>query len=312
MEFKHIPVLYEEIMTLMDAEPDDIVVDCTLGGGGHSKGFLMHMQGRGTLIGIDQDPDALKASQNNLAQYNEQVIYVHSNYRYLGDILDHYAPLGVDKILFDLGVSSYQLDEKERGFSYMQDAPLDMRMNPAEPFSAYDVVNSYTEEALHRIIKEYGEENWAKRIAQFIVQIRQQSPIRTTGELVEIIKKAVPKGARIEGSHPAKRTFQAIRIEVNHELDVLKITLDEAVKRLKKGGRLGIISFHSLEDRIVKERFKYWASDCICPPEMPFCQCDKISEVKILTKKPLVASPTEAAENSRSKSAKFRAVEKII
>lgn len=311
MSFEHIPVLYREIMEIMDAQPGEVFVDCTLGGGGHSKGFLERLGSSGRLIGIDQDTEALAAAQSHLASYGNRVTYIHSNYRYLEEILTQNAPLGVDGILFDLGVSSHQLDEKERGFSYMQDAPLDMRMDMSQSFTAYDVVNGYSEEALHRIIKEYGEENWAKRIAQFIVEFRGRKPIETTGELVDVIKRAVPKGARVQGSHPAKRTFQAIRIEVNQELKVLEETMDVALQYLKKGGRLGIISFHSLEDRIVKERFKYWAKDCICPPQLPFCQCDKRAEVRILTRKPVEAKADEQAENSRSKSAKFRAVEKI-
>lgn len=310
MEFKHIPVLYQEIMAIMNPQPGEIFVDCTLGGGGHSRGFLEKTKPLGVLIGIDQDTNALIAARENLSIFGERVIYVHSNYEQLDDILQTYAPLGVDGILFDLGVSSHQLDEKERGFSYMQDAPLDMRMNPDGDFSAYDVVNGYSEEALHRIIKTYGEENWAKRIAEFIVAFRNEAPIATTGQLVDVIRRAVPKGARVEGSHPAKRTFQAIRIEVNSELAVLEKTIDTAVAHLKKGGRLGIISFHSLEDRIVKERFKYLAMDCICPPQMPFCQCDKESMVKILTRKPVIATNEEMESNSRAKSAKFRAVER--
>lgn len=194
----------------------------------------------------------------------------------------------------------------------MQDAPLDMRMDQSRSLDAWQVVNTYTEEELHRILKEYGEERWAKRIAKFIVEFRSQRPIDTTGQLVDVIRRAIPKGAREEGSHPAKRTFQAIRIEVNDELGVLERTIEVAVKHLKKGGRLGIISFHSLEDRIVKEKFRYLASDCVCPPELPFCQCDKVSEVKILTRKPITASPEELEQNSRAKSAKFRAVEKIV
>ena len=312
MSFQHIPVLYREIMEIMDPKPGEIFVDCTLGGGGHSRGFLERTSPDGRLIGIDQDQEALEAARSNLASFGERVTYVHSNYRHLESILSQYAPSGVDGILFDLGVSSHQLDEKERGFSYMQDAPLDMRMDTTQPFSAYDVVNGYSEEELHRIIKIYGEENWAKRIAQFIVEFRARKPIATTGELVDIIKRAVPKGARVQGSHPAKRTFQAIRIEVNQELKVLEDTIDAAVRYLKKGGRIGIISFHSLEDRIVKERFKYLASDCICPPQLPFCQCDKVSEIKILTRKPVEAKEDELEENSRSKSAKFRAAVKII
>lgn len=312
MEFKHIPVLFHEIMDIMEPKPGEFFVDCTLGGGGHSKGFLERTSPDGRLIGIDQDTNALVAAQQNLNSYEGRVVFVHSNYQNLDAILNEYAPEGVDGILFDIGVSSHQLDEKDRGFSYMQDAPLDMRMNREQSLDAWQVVNTYSEDELHRIIKEYGEERWAKRVAKFIVEFRSQKPIETTGELVDIIKRAIPKGAREEGSHPAKRTFQAIRIEVNNELGVLQDTIAVAVKHLKKGGRLGIISFHSLEDRIVKEQFRYFASDCICPPELPFCQCDKVSEVKILTRKPVTASAEELEANSRAKSAKFRAVEKII
>ena len=312
MEFKHIPVLFHEIMDIMAPQPGEVFVDCTLGGGGHSRGFLERMGDDGRLIGIDQDTNALQAAGANLAEFGDRVTYVHSNYNNLDEILNTYAPDGVDGILFDIGVSSHQLDEKDRGFSYMQDAPLDMRMNQSQNFSAWDVVNTYSEEELHRIIKEYGEERWAKRVAQFIVESRKEKPVETTGELVDIIKRAIPKGAREEGSHPAKRTFQAIRIEVNDELGVLTRTISVAAKHLKKGGRLGIISFHSLEDRIVKEQFRYLASDCICPPELPFCQCDKVSEVKILTRKPVTATKEELEANSRSKSAKFRAVVKIV
>lgn len=312
MEFKHIPVLFHEIMDIMEPKPGEFFVDCTLGGGGHSKGFLERTSPDGRLIGIDQDTNALAAARQNLNSYEGRVVFVHSNYQNLDAILNEYAPDGVDGILFDIGVSSHQLDEKDRGFSYMQDAPLDMRMNREQSLDAWQVVNTYSEDELHRIIKEYGEERWAKRVAKFIVEFRSQKPIETTGELVDIIKRAIPKGAREEGSHPAKRTFQAIRIEVNNELGVLQDTISVAVKHLKKGGRLGIISFHSLEDRIVKEQFRYFASDCICPPELPFCQCDKVSEVKILTRKPVTASVEELEANSRAKSAKFRAVEKII
>ena len=312
MEFKHIPVLFHEIMDIMAPQPGEVFVDCTLGGGGHSGGFLERISPDGRLIGIDQDTNALAAAQQNLSAYDGRVTYVHSNYSHLDEILSTYAPDGVDGILFDIGVSSHQLDEKDRGFSYMQDAPLDMRMDQSRSMTARDVVNTYSEEELHRILKEYGEERWAKRIAKFIVEFRAKKPVETTGELVDIIKRAIPKGAREEGSHPAKRTFQAIRIEVNDELGVLERTIEVAVKHLRKGGRVGIISFHSLEDRIVKEKFRYLASDCICPPEMPFCQCDKVSEVKILTRKPVTATDEELEMNSRSKSAKFRAVEKII
>ena len=312
MEFKHIPVLFQEIMEIMAPKQGELFVDCTLGGGGHSRGFLERSGPDGYLIGIDQDTEALEAARQNLSAYSERVTYVHSNYSQLDEILNLYAPEGVDGILFDIGVSSHQLDEKGRGFSYMQDAPLDMRMDQEQILDAWHVVNTYKEEELVRILKEYGEERWAKRIAQFIVEFRRNKSIDTTGELVDIIKRAIPKGAREEGSHPAKRTFQAIRIEVNDELGVLERTIAVAVKHLKKGGRLGIISFHSLEDRIVKEQFRYFASDCVCPPELPFCQCDKVSEVEILTRKPVTASLEELELNSRAKSAKFRAVKKIV
>ncbi len=312
MEFQHIPVLFDEIMEIMAPKPGEFFVDCTLGGGGHSKGFLERTGPDGLLIGIDQDSDALVVARQNLRPYDGRIMLVHSNYSNLDQILQDYAPEGVDGILFDIGVSSHQLDEAERGFSYMQDAPLDMRMDQTQSLDAWQVVNTYGEEDLQRILKDYGEERWAKRIAKFLVEFRSKKPIDTTGELVDIIKRAIPKGAREEGSHPAKRTFQAIRIEVNNELGVLNRTIQVAANHLKKGGRLGIISFHSLEDRIVKEQFRYLASDCICPPELPICQCDKVSEVKILTRKPVTASPEELARNSRAKSAKFRAVEKII
>ena len=312
LEFAHIPVLYREIMEIMAPKAGETFVDCTLGGGGHSKGFLERTAPDGRLIGIDQDLEALAAAKKNLAQFGERVRYIHSNYENLSEILAAEAPEGVDGILFDIGVSSHQLDDAERGFSYMHDAPLDMRMDQTRDFSAYEVVNRYSEDELYRIIREYGEENWAKRIAQFIVEKRKIKAIETTGELVEVIKAAIPKKARMDGSHPAKRTFQAIRIEVNSELEVLEKTIEQAVKNLKKGGRLGIISFHSLEDRIVKEKFKYLAAKCICPPEMPICCCNKVAEVKILTKKPVVAQADELESNSRAKSAKFRAVEKIV
>jgi len=312
MKFQHIPVLFDEIMQIMAPQPGELFVDCTLGGGGHSKGFLERTGPNGRLIGIDQDVEALVAAQENLRAFAQRVTYVHSNYQQLDAILQQHAPDGVDGILFDIGVSSYQLDEKERGFSYMQDAPLDMRMDQSQSLTAWQIVNTYDAQTLHHILKDYGEERWAKRIAQFIVEFRQQKPIDTTGELVDIIKRAIPKGAREAGSHPAKRSFQAIRIAVNDELSVLERTIAVAAKHLHKGGRLGIISFHSLEDRIVKEKFRYLASSCICPPELPFCQCDKVSEVKLLTRKPVTASEAECQRNSRAASAKFRAVEKII
>ena len=263
------------------------------------------------LFGIDRDLTAIAAASERLKEF-PGFRALHGNFHDGKMLLEAAGAPLLDGVLLDLGVSSPQLDDGARGFSYMADAPLDMRMNTSAYLTAEIVLNTYSEEELHRILKEYGEERWAKRIAKFIVEFRAKKPVETTGELVDIIKRAIPKGAREEGSHPAKRTFQAIRIEVNDELGVLERTIEVAVKHLRKGGRVGIISFHSLEDRIVKEKFRYLASDCICPPEMPFCQCDKVSEVKILTRKPVTATDEELEMNSRSKSAKFRAVEKII
>lgn len=311
MNFEHVPVLLNQIIDILAPNPGEVFVDCTLGGGGHSKEILKRILPDGQLIGIDQDKNALNAARNNLQEYENNVIFVHSNYEQLNEVLKEHSPRGIDGILFDLGVSSHQLDEKERGFSYMQDAPLDMRMNKDNPFSAEELINTYSVEELTKIIKDYGEEKWAKRIAQFIVDARTKEKIVTTGQLVEVIKAAIPAGARREGPHPAKRTFQAIRIAVNRELEVLEETLETAVKWLKRGGRIGVISFHSLEDRIVKEKFKYLALDCICPPQLPICQCKKNAEIKILTRKPVTAAQGELAENPRARSAKFRAAIKI-
>jgi len=311
MGFEHIPVLLDEIIDILNPQNGEVFVDCTLGGGGHSKEIVKRIIPQGHLIGIDQDTNALAAAQANLIDYLDNVTFVHSNYENLENILTEYSPEGIDGILFDLGVSSHQLDEGERGFSYMQDAPLDMRMDRKSTFTAKELINTYSAEDLERIIKDYGEERWAKRIVQFIVEARKKEPIETTGQLVDIIKKAIPAGARREGPHPAKRTFQAIRIEVNRELEVLEKTIDTAVKFLKPGGRIGIISFHSLEDRIVKEKFKYLALDCICPKELPICQCEKKPLIRILTKKPIIANKQELASNPRARSAKFRAAIKI-
>lgn len=311
MDFDHVPVLLKEIIDILNPQPGEIFVDCTLGGGGHSKAIVSRILPNGKLIGIDQDLNALEAARENLKEFQNNIVLVHSNYEKLNDILIEYSPQGIDGIFFDIGVSSHQLDEKERGFSYMQDAPLDMRMNQTADFSAWDLINNYSQEEIAQIIKDYGEENWAKRIAQFIVEARGKHPIDTTGQLVDIIKAAIPAGARKDGPHPAKRTFQAIRIAVNRELEVLENSLDTALNWLKKGGRIGVISFHSLEDRIVKDKFKYWAQDCICPPELPICQCSKRSMVKILTRKPVTAGKSELKDNPRSRSAKFRAAEKI-
>ena len=311
MEFQHIPVLYQEVLDGLDLKKGGTYVDGTVGGGGHSSGILAAIGKDGRLLAIDQDENALRAAKERLAPYAEQVTFFHSNYIEMPSIIDEYAPEGVDGILIDIGVSSPQIDDYRRGFSYMHDAALDMRMNPQADFSAYDVVNTYDEDALERILREYGEEKWARRIAKIIIERRAIAPIETTFQLVDCIERAIPKGAREKGPHVAKRTFQAIRIEVNHELDVLEGVIDEAVARLKIGGRMAVITFHSLEDRIVKQHFKYLASDCICPPELPICQCDKEATVKIVTRKPIVASKEELADNSRAGSAKLRIVEKI-
>lgn len=308
MEFKHVSVLLEECLEALNIKKDGVYVDCTLGGAGHTKEILKRLD-TGKVIGIDQDQDALNNARNILVEY-KNIELVHSNFEEIERIIKEYAPEGVDGILMDLGVSSYQLDEGERGFSYMKDAPLDMRMNQDDSFSAFEVVNEYDEEKIYRIIKDYGEEKFAKRIAGFIVKARQEQPIRTTLELVEIIKNAIPAKARREGPHPAKRTFQAIRIEVNRELSILKDTIENAVDGLKPGGRLAIITFHSLEDRIVKNTYRDLMDPCTCPKNMP-CVCGKTATVKILTRKPILPSDEEIEENPRSRSAKLRVLEKL-
>jgi len=310
VEFKHISVLLEECIEGLDIKPDGIYVDGTLGGAGHSKEIVKKLD-KGFLIGIDQDTNAIAKATEVLEPYKENVKIVHDNFRNLKNVLWFLDVPKIDGVLLDLGVSSHQLDEGERGFSYHQNAKLDMRMNRECKKSAWDIVNTYSMEDLHRIIKDYGEEKWAKRIAEFIVNEREEKPIDTTFDLVEIIKKAVPKKFRQDGPHPAKRTFQAIRIEVNGELEIIKQTIIDAVERLNPGGRLCIITFHSLEDRIVKETFKYLNKECICPQEYPVCICDKKREVKIITRKPIVASKEELEVNLRSRSAKLRIAEKI-
>ncbi|PSJ31665.1 16S rRNA methyltransferase [Peptostreptococcus russellii] len=310
MEFNHVSVLLNECIENLNIKPDGVYVDCTMGGAGHSKEIAKKLSEDGRLICFDQDINAINVAKERLAEFGEKVILVHSNFE---NIKDEIKSLGIDKIdgvLADLGVSSHQLDEASRGFSYMNDAPLDMRMDNRCENSAWDIVNNYSEESLHKIIKEYGEENWSKRIAKFIVEERKDKTIETTYDLVEIIKKAIPKKARMNGPHPAKRTFQAIRIEVNNELGVIKNMIDDAVSIMNPTGRICIITFHSLEDRIVKNEYKYLAQDCICPPEMPFCQCDKKSEVKIITRKPILPSEEEVNVNPRSRSAKLRVAEK--
>lgn len=310
MEFKHVSVLLNECIEALNIKKDGIYVDCTLGGAGHSSEIVKKLSDKGRLIGIDQDKDALAAAKERLKDY-KNVTLVHSNFQHVYNVLEDLKIESVDGILMDLGVSSYQLDEGQRGFSYMQDAPLDMRMNREESFSAFEVVNGYSFEELHRIIKDYGEEKFSRRIAEFIVRERSKKPIETTFQLVEIIKAAIPAKARREGPHPAKRTFQAIRIEVNRELDIIEHTIKDGVEKLSKGGRMAIITFHSLEDRIVKNTYKELENPCTCPREFPICVCGKKPKVKILTKKPIEPTDREVEENPRSRSSKLRIIEKI-
>lgn len=311
MEFHHISVLLDECIDNLNIKPDGVYVDCTMGGAGHSKEIVKRLSKDGLFIGFDQDINAINTAKERLSEYSDRIKFVHSNFQNLKSELEKIGIYKIDGVLADLGVSSHQLDEADRGFSYMQDAPLDMRMDIRCSFSAYDVVNTYSEEELAKIIKDYGEDNWAKRIAKFIVDGRQEKNIETTGELVEIIKKAIPKKARIDGPHPAKRTFQAIRIEVNNELGVITEMIDDAASIMNEGGRICIITFHSLEDRIVKNAFRDLATDCICPPHIPLCQCDKEALVKVITRKPILPTDKEVEENPRSRSAKLRVAEGI-
>ncbi|MBC8015898.1 MAG: 16S rRNA (cytosine(1402)-N(4))-methyltransferase RsmH [Sporomusaceae bacterium] len=310
MEFHHVSVLLEESVSALVTDPEGIYVDCTLGGSGHAAKVVSQLSSLGRFIGIDQDPAAILTGRDRLASASCQVDIIQSNFQNIGRVLDDLNINKVNGILFDLGVSSHQLDIAERGFSYMQDAPLDMRMNPAVNFSAYDVVNNYSEQQLTKIIIEYGEDRWAKRIAKFIVAARTIEPIRTTSELVSVIKKAIPAAARRDGPHPAKRTFQAIRIEVNNELGILKEAFMTSIDRLAVGGRLCIITFHSLEDRIAKQTLQYMAKGCICPPSLPICTCSHKPQVKVLGK-PRIPSPLELEENPRARSAKLRVAEKV-
>ena len=311
MEFHHVSVMLEETVQGLVTDPQGTYVDCTLGGGGHSHRIAELLAPEGRLIGLDQDEAAIKAAAERLSDAGCRVDIVHSNFRYLEKILNDLGVEQVDGVVFDLGVSSHQIDTAERGFSYMQDAPLDMRMDSEAALSAYDVVNTYSQEELARIFHDYGEERWGKRIAEFIVKERENNPIKTTGELVEVICKAVPKAVRrAAAGHPAKRIFQAIRIEVNDELGILENAFKTAVRFLKPGGRLAIITFHSLEDRIAKQTLKEMARGCVCPPEMPVCTCNHKPEVKLLGK-PKQATKEELRDNSRSKSAKLRIAEKM-
>ncbi|MCE5221449.1 MAG: 16S rRNA (cytosine(1402)-N(4))-methyltransferase RsmH [Clostridium sp.] len=310
MEFKHVSVLLNECIEALDIKENGIYVDCTLGGAGHSSHIVEHLSKDGILIGIDQDKDALKAAKERLKEFTN-VKYVHNNFYNIDNILNELDIEKVDGILMDLGVSSYQLDEPERGFSYMKDAPLDMRMDRDNDFSAYEIINSYSEDELYKIIKNYGEERFAKRIANFIVNKRVEKPIETTFELVDLIKAAIPAKMRRDGPHPAKRTFQAIRIEVNSELKILNKTIEDGVNRLNKGGRMAIITFHSLEDRIVKLKYRELENPCTCPKEFPICACGKLPIVKVISKKGIAPTEKEVEENPRSRSAKLRIIEKL-
>ena len=310
MEFKHTSILLAESVEFLITDKNGIYVDCTMGGAGHSSAFAAQLEAGGLLIGIDQDDDAIAAgSARLLNKFACKTAVAKSNFENFSQVLDSMGIDEIDGIFFDLGVSSYQLDTPERGFSYMHDGPLDMRMNKEASLDAEYIVNHYKEEELADIIHRYGEERWSKRIAQFIVAARKEKPLTTTFELVDVIKKAIPKGARLDGPHPAKRTFQAIRIEVNNELGILADTMERAVNRLKSGGRIGVITFHSLEDRIIKQTFAKLAKGCTCPPQLPVCVCGK----KPLLRKTgnIVPSKAEVEENPRSRSARLRYAIKI-
>lgn len=311
MKFNHYSVLLEETIEQLNIRPDGIYVDGTLGGGGHSLEICKRLSSNGRLIGIDQDADAICAAGERLSEYKDRVTIVRSNYSDMRHVLSDLGIEKVDGIILDLGVSSFQLDTPERGFTYRsEDAPLDMRMDDRQALTASDIVNEYSEIELFRIIRDYGEDRFAKNIAKHIVAARQKAPIETTGELNEIIKAAIPQKVRATGGHPSKRTYQAIRIELNHELDVLRDNLDDMIDLLNDEGRICIITFHSLEDRIVKSNFKKNENPCTCPTNFPVCVCGKQSKGKVVTRKPILPSEDELEHNSRSKSAKLRVFEK--
>ncbi len=310
MNFSHVSVLLKETVDNLKIRPDGIYVDGTLGGGGHSFEIAGRLGDKGRLIGIDQDSDAIDAATMRLEPYRDKVTIVHNNYCNIAEVLEQLGIHKVDGIMLDLGVSSYQLDTVERGFTYNADTDLDMRMDRQSAVTAKNIVNEYSEGELFRIIRDYGEDKFAKNIAKHICLARQSKPINTTFELVDIIKAAIPAKVRATGGHPAKRTFQAIRIELNRELEVLDNSIDTMIDRLNPGGRLCIITFHSLEDRIVKKRFRDSENPCICPPEFPVCVCGRKSKGRVITHKPILPAKEELAVNSRSKSAKLRVFEK--
>ena len=311
IEFSHVSVLLPECIENLAVSPDGIYVDCTTGGGGHSYEIAKRLTGRGRLICIDRDTDALCAAKRRLADFEERIVFVHDNFCELETILRSLQITGVDGILMDLGVSSYQLDNAERGFSYMQDAPLDMRMDRTAKHTAYDVVNTYSKEDLRRILFDFGEEKFAGNIAANIVRRRKEKPIQSTLELADLIKDSMPKAAREGGHHPAKRSFQAIRIEVNSELSAVATAVDAAIAALNPGGRLAIITFHSLEDRMVKQAFAAAATGCTCPKDFPVCVCGNQPKIRQVTRKPITASNEELNINPRARSAKLRVAEKL-
>ena len=312
MAFEHKSVLLYETVDSLNIRPDGIYVDGTLGGGGHSYEICRRLSGNGRLIGIDQDAAAIKAAAGRLEEFADRVTIVRSNYCNMRAELAKLGITSVDGVILDLGVSSYQLDEASRGFTYREDAPLDMRMDQRQTLSAKEVVNEYSEMELYHIIRDYGEEKFAKNIAKHIVSARNQKALETTGELIHVIKAAIPAKVRAVGGHPAKRTFQAIRIEVNRELDVLENSLGDMIDLLNDGGRICVITFHSLEDRIVKNKFRECENPCTCPKEFPVCVCGKKSKGKVITRKPVIPSQEELEENSRAKSSKLRVFEREI
>jgi 16S rRNA (cytosine1402-N4)-methyltransferase len=313
LEFNHKPVLLEECIENLDIKSNGIYIDGTLGGAGHGAEIYKRLGEGGILIGVDQDAFALEISSERLTSLNGQagLIFENTNFINLKEVCRKNNIQAVDGILLDLGVSSHQLDEASRGFSYQKDADLDMRMDKKNSLTAEIIVNEYSEEKIKNIIRDNGEENWAVRIAQFIVEARKENRIKTTARLVEIIKAAIPSAARREGPHPAKRTFQALRIEVNNELGILEETIDNAIEVLKPGGRLCIITFHSLEDRIIKDTFKKKVKPCTCPPQFPICICGKKQSAEFVTRKPIISSEIELNENPRARSAKLRVIRKV-
>lgn len=311
MEFRHYSVMLKETIEELCIHPDGIYVDGTLGGGGHAYEICRRLSGQGHFYGIDQDEAAIQAAGERLSEFGSLVTIIRSNYCRMKEELNALGVKQVDGILLDLGVSSYQLDEAERGFTYRENVPLDMRMDQRQERTARDIVNNYSEMELYRVIRDYGEDKFAKNIAKHIVQVREKRPIETTEELVEVIKAAVPMKIRVQKGHPAKQTFQAIRIELNRELEVLEDSLDELIGLLKPGGRICIITFHSLEDRIVKNTFRRNENPCICPSHFPVCVCGRISKGHVVTRKPMFPTEEELKENSRSKSAKLRVFEHV-